>query len=129
MIFTASLLVAGVTLTGCSGSPGRESEEEVNAIEKVSVILGGEYFEDEIRKVTNEALAYAEEPLSNSSQEELWDSVLNVKKGLEQKGYPAPDSIMVVGCLPSAMDRYYATLTESIAYCSLETAGVPESEW
>ncbi|QZY52937.1 hypothetical protein [Leucobacter tenebrionis] len=130
------ILLIGATMLGCSSPTqksssenGDSTEDTESAIYMVYHLLGGEHTQEEIATETNKVLSYAGQVTTDAAQEALWDSILNVKRGLEESGYAGPDSMQVLECIPSGMDRYSATMTEAVAYCSLEVAGIPESQW
>lgn len=134
------VVTTGILLTGCasssSSSPssddsGSRSEiaSDPDAIEQAQVVLGGEHTYAEIQAATDNALRSAGEGLTDENRSRAWSSVLATKKGLVDKGYPAPDSMSVMLCVPGSIATRSVELTEAVAYCSLEAAGIPESEW
>ncbi|TFD36297.1 hypothetical protein E3T34_01085 [Cryobacterium sp. TMT1-62] len=126
------LLTVGFLMTGCSSNSGDTAEEfesGPDAIQKASVVLGGEYTYDELKTATDIALMAGGESLTESTRTSVWDSILNVKKGLIEKGYPEPDSMAVLECLPNSVSDRGVELTQAVAFCSLEAAGIPESLW
>ncbi|WP_156786284.1 hypothetical protein [Microterricola viridarii] len=146
MVFAAGLLVAGVALTGCSSgtastadeaesvdsseeSSSAEADETEGAIHQAWVVLGGDYTYDELKDATDIALMAGGESLTESARRSVWDSILSVKDGLVEKGYPGPDSMVVMQCIPDSISSRGVAITEAVAYCSLETAGIPESLW
>lgn len=129
-------LTTGVLLSGCapisSSSDSDSSSDNVSAsdpIEQAHVVVGGEYSYAEIQTATDDALRAAGEGLTDESRSRAWSSILATKEGLVDKGYPAPDSMTVMLCVPGSVTTRSVGLTEAIAYCSLEAAGIPESEW
>ena len=127
-------LVVGFLVTGCSAGSG--SEEAVggvdaasDAIQQAVVVLGNEHTYDELKDATDIALMNGGESLTESGRRSVWDFILNVRQGLVDKGYPEPDPMDVLGCIPDSIATRGVELTEAVAYCSLEAAGIPESLW
>ncbi len=127
----AGLLIVGFLLTGCSSVSGGApiSGDAPDSIEQARVVLGGGHTYDEVQVATDAALQSAGESLTDSNRGSAWSSILKVEKGLVEKGYPAPDSMTVMKCIPGSIANRGVSLTEAVAYCSLEIAGIPESEW
>lgn len=92
-------------------------------------MLGDGYTYAEIQTATDDALQAAGESLTDENRSRAWSSILATKEGLVDKGYPAPDSMSVMRCVPDSISTRSVGLTEAVAYCSLEVAGIPESEW
>ena len=146
MVFASGLLVVGLVLTGCSSgtantadesesadksevSSSAEADETEGAIHQAWLILGGDYTYDELKDATDIALMAGGESLTESARRSVWDSILNVKEGLAEKGYPEPDSMVVMRCIPDSISSRGVAIIEAVSYCSLETAGIPESLW
>jgi hypothetical protein len=125
------VFVVGLLVTGCSASseePGG-NDAAPDVIQQAVVVLGDEYTYEELKTATDVALMNGGEGLTESSRTAVWDSILGVKKGLIDKGYPEPDSMDVLECIPGSIATRAVELTEAIAYCSLEVAGISESLW
>jgi hypothetical protein len=98
-------------------------------IEQARAVLGGVHSYDEVLAATDAALAAGGMPRDDENRSRLWSSILRTGKGLAAKGYANPDPMTVMTCLPGSMAARGVALLESVAYCSLEVAGIPESEW
>jgi hypothetical protein len=141
--FVPGLLLLAALLTGCSSGTqpvasteptqnttgGQEPASSPDAIEQATAVLGGGYTYEQVQEVTDAALTAGGETLSDSNRSRAWSSVLSTQKGLVEKGYPSPDAMAVMTCIPESISSRNVTLTEAVAYCSLEVAGIPESEW
>ena len=126
------MLIAGFLMTGCSSESGDTAKDVLpaaDAIQQAWVVLGGDYAYDELKTATDIALMAGGESLTESNRTSVWDSILNVKEGLVEKGYPEPDSMAVMECIPGSIASRGVEITEAVAFCSLETAGIPESLW
>lgn len=126
-----------IMLVGCapeSGDAPISVEEpptqiEDDPIEMARVTLGSRHTYDEVRDATDTALVAGGEATSDDSRSRIWSSILKTGNGLTTKGYPNPDPMSVMLCLPGSMSDRGVALIEAVAYCSLEVAGIPESQW
>lgn len=140
LVLMAGVLIAGGSLMGCgsgseSSSSGAESNTSAEAdntadpIEQARVVLDGNHSYDEVKDVTDRALQAAGESLTDENRSRAWSSILKTQSGLVEKGYASPDAYQVMGCVPGSIASHGVAFTAAVAYCSLEIAGIPESEW
>lgn len=136
--FLACVIAVGGVLVGCGSGAGSSipdskptasSHRAPDAIEQAQAVIGRSHTYEEVKGVTDRALQAGGEGLTNENRSRVWSSVLATRRGLVDKGYPSPDAYQVMDCIPGSIASRGAALTDAIAYCSLQVAGIPESEW